>query len=42
MARINLSDTKAQVRLKQGLQSAEKDEDFAKFEVCMRLIRGFS
>jgi len=30
---INLSDTKAQVRLKQGLQSAENDEEFTKFEV---------
>ncbi len=30
---INLSDTKAQVRVKQGLQSAENDEEFTKFEV---------
>jgi len=30
---INLSDTKAQVRVKQGLQSAENDKKFTKFEV---------
>ena len=38
MAHINLGDTKAQVRLKRGLQSPEKDMTFTKFEVCLYVI----